>query len=91
MLQVAISLLLLIGAGLFVRSLQHVHGVRLGFDPGALDGTFGTGVQDAVWAFQELQGLDGKDVTGEVTPELWDKMQDPLVVAPRDATTAAIR
>lgn len=65
--------------------------IKLGFDPGALDGTFGTGVQDAVWAFQELQGLDGKDVTGEVTPELWDKMQDPLVVAPRDATTAAIR
>jgi hypothetical protein len=65
--------------------------IKIGFDPGALDGTYGTSVRDAVWAFQELQGLNGKDVTGEVTPELWDKMQDPLTIAPRDATTAAIR
>jgi hypothetical protein len=65
--------------------------IKIGFDPGALDGTYGTSVQDAVWAFQELLGLNGKDVTGEVTPELWDKMQDPLTVKPRDPTTAAIR
>jgi hypothetical protein len=65
--------------------------IKIGFDPGPLDGTFGEQVEQAVWAFQELQGLDGKDVTGEVRPELWDKMQDPLTVKPRDPTTAAIR
>jgi predicted permease len=31
-LQVALSVLLLVGAGLFVRSLQHVRAVRLGYD-----------------------------------------------------------
>ena len=40
--------------------------IKLGFDPGPLDGSFGTVVQEAVWAFQELQGLDGKDVNGQV-------------------------
>ena len=31
--QAALSVILLVGAGLFVRSLQNVRGVRLGFDP----------------------------------------------------------
>ena len=30
--QAALSVVLLVGAGLFVRSLQHVHGMRLGYD-----------------------------------------------------------
>jgi predicted permease len=34
--QGALSVVLLVGAGLFVRSLQHAHGVRLGFDPDRL-------------------------------------------------------
>ncbi|MFI5234920.1 MAG: ABC transporter permease [Gemmatimonadales bacterium] len=32
--QVALTLVLLTGAGLFIRSLRHVRGLRLGFDPG---------------------------------------------------------
>ena len=32
MLQIAVSLALLVGAGLFVRSLQHVHAIRSGVD-----------------------------------------------------------
>ncbi|HTS87662.1 MAG TPA: ADOP family duplicated permease [Gemmatimonadales bacterium] len=31
--QVALTVILLVGAGLFVRSLRHVLGIRLGFDP----------------------------------------------------------
>ena len=65
--------------------------IKLGFDPGAVDGTYGTTVEEAVWAYQELIGLDGKDVTGEVTPALWDRMQDPLEIKPRDEPLAKIR
>jgi len=38
-----------------------------GYDPGAVDGQFGSQVRQAVWAFQALRGLP-KD--GVVTPEL---------------------
>jgi predicted permease len=34
--QAALSVVLLVGAGLFVRSLQHVRGMRLGYDVGPL-------------------------------------------------------
>src|SRR6516164_5476513 len=57
--------------------------VDLAFDPGPVDGQFGPATQTAVWAYQKLVvGLTGKDVTGKVTPELWDQMQNPTTIRP---------
>jgi hypothetical protein len=51
----------------------------LHFDVGAVDGIFGANTEMAVWAYQSLiLSLSGKDVTGKITPELWDRMQEPL-------------
>lgn len=60
----------------------------LGFDPGPVDGQFGTATTMAVWAYQKLLGLTGDAVDGRVTPELWSQMQDPLAVAPKDGRSA---
>jgi len=56
----------------------------LAFDPGPVDGRFGLTTTQAVWAYQKLIGLTGKQVDGKVSPDLWSKMQDPLVIAPMD-------
>jgi L,D-transpeptidase catalytic domain/Putative peptidoglycan binding domain len=51
----------------------------LHFDVGSVDGIFGANTEMAVWVYQSLiLNLSGKDVTGKVTPELWDRMQEPL-------------
>ncbi len=42
--------------------------VELHFDPGPIDGEFGTKTTQAVWAFQHLNGLAAD---GQVGPELW--------------------
>src|SRR5438045_276957 len=57
--------------------------VDLGFDPGPVDGDFGPATQMAVWAYQKLVvGLTGKDVTGKVSPDLWDQLENPLAIRP---------
>src|SRR4051812_13378803 len=61
----------------------------LAFDPGPVDGQFGLTTTQAVWAYQKLMGLTGKQVDGKVTPDLWSKMQDPLVIAPMDQRSTA--
>ncbi len=59
----------------------------LGFDPGPIDGVVGTLTKQAVWAFEKLvMGVPRADATGVVTPALWDRMQDPLMVQPRRPT-----
>jgi len=69
-------------AGDDVKRLQQ-RLVDLAFDPGPVDGQFGPATQTAVWAYQKLVvGLTGKDVTGKVTPELWDQMQNPTTIRP---------
>jgi peptidoglycan hydrolase-like protein with peptidoglycan-binding domain len=69
-------------AGDEVKRLQQ-RLVDLAFDPGPVDGQFGPATQTAVWAYQKLVvGLTGKDVTGKVTPDLWDRMQDPTTIRP---------
>jgi peptidoglycan hydrolase-like protein with peptidoglycan-binding domain len=61
----------------------------LGFAPGPVDGAFGEGTQQAVWAWKKLVGgmtwqdLDYSDSATVVTPETWSEMQDPTTIAPR--------
>jgi len=56
----------------------------LKFDPGVADGAFGVRTQQAVWAFEKLvMGVPRDQVTGKVTPEMWSRMQDPLLILPR--------
>jgi peptidoglycan hydrolase-like protein with peptidoglycan-binding domain len=57
---------------------------QLGFDPGPIDGRFGTATVQAVWAYQKLSGTPRKQADGVVTPELWSRMQDPFPLAPYD-------
>jgi hypothetical protein len=61
---------------------QRLH--DLGFDPGPVDGSFGTGTQQAVWAFEGLFSRTPYDEqTGVVTNEMWQVLQEPLVFQPR--------
>jgi hypothetical protein len=54
------------------------------FNPGPVDGSYGDYTVQAVWAFETLvMGKGYKEVTGKVTPEMWDRMQDDVTVAPR--------
>ena len=51
----------------------------LHFDVDKVDGIFGSNTEMAVWAYQSLiLNLRGKDVTGKISTELWDRMQEPL-------------
>lgn len=57
---------------------------ELGFDPGAADGSFGDLTRAAVWAFEKLvMQVPRSEATGVVTDEMWQRMQDPIVVQPR--------
>ena len=56
----------------------------LGFAPGPIDGQFGSGTKQAVWAYEKLVlHTPRADATGAVTNEMWQGMQDNLVIAPR--------
>jgi len=57
--------------------------VDLKFDPGGVDGQFGPSTQAAVWAFQKAIGVPLDQVDGMVTPDLWNRMQDPFSLPPR--------
>ena len=64
---------------------------ELGFEPGPIDGQFGDLTRSAVWAFEKLVlQTPRSEATGRVTDEMWQRMQDPLVIMPRrpDAATA---
>jgi peptidoglycan hydrolase-like protein with peptidoglycan-binding domain len=50
----------LLATGLSTRELQH-RLAALKYYPGPIDGRFGTDTLEAVWAFQEVQGLPGED------------------------------
>jgi len=59
----------------------------LAFDPGPIDGQYGTLTKQAVWAFEKLvMGTPRAEATGRVTPEMWDRMQDPISIQPRRPT-----
>jgi peptidoglycan hydrolase-like protein with peptidoglycan-binding domain len=56
----------------------------LGFNPGPVDGSYGTLTKQAVWAFEKLvMGVPRAQATGQVTPDMWSQMQDPIQVKPR--------
>jgi peptidoglycan hydrolase-like protein with peptidoglycan-binding domain len=55
----------------------------LGFEPGPIDGAFGDLTRAAVWAFEKLVlGTPRDEATGTVTDEMWQRMQDPIAIAP---------
>ena len=61
----------------------------LGFAPGPVDGQFGGGTQQAVWAYKKLimqvpaAELRTSDTASQVTNEMWQQMQDPITIPPR--------
>jgi Putative peptidoglycan binding domain/L,D-transpeptidase catalytic domain len=58
----------------------------LGFWPGPVDGVYGSETIKSVWAYEKLVlGTPSDSPTGEVTPAMWDAMQDPFVITPRRA------
>ena len=59
----------------------------LKFAPGPIDGQFGKGTQQAVWAFETLvMKVPREQATGHVTDAMWQVMQDNVVLAPRRTT-----
>ena len=57
---------------------------QLGFVTGGADGLYGPLTIQAVWAYEKLVlGTPSSGVTGHVTPEMWDHMQDPIKIQPR--------
>lgn len=57
---------------------------ELGFVPGPADGIFGEQTVKAVWAYEKLVlGTPSSSPTGQVTPQMWDDLQEPFVVQPR--------
>ncbi|MCU1392333.1 MAG: hypothetical protein JWM34_761 [Ilumatobacteraceae bacterium] len=75
-------------SGTAVRQLQE-RLAELHFDPGTIDGVFGTETSHAVWAFKALvlkvpiDELAKDAAPAEVTDELWQTMQQPLALVPR--------
>ena len=71
-------------AGDDVRRLQE-RLTELGFQPGPADGQFGSGTQQAVWAFKKLVGnvaweeFAERDDQTVVTNDVWQQMFDPSV------------
>lgn len=61
----------------------------LAFSPGPIDGVFGSGTQQAVWAFEKyVMRVPRAEATGRVTNEMWQLMQDPITIQPRRVTGA---
>ncbi len=71
-------------AGDDVRRVQE-RLAELGFQPGPADGQFGSGTQQAVWAFKKLIGnvawedFATRDDQTVVTDDVWQQMADPTV------------
>ena len=57
---------------------------ELGFEPGPIDGQFGSGTKQALWAFEKLV-LDApyNNPTGVLTNDMWQMMQDDIAIQPR--------
>jgi peptidoglycan hydrolase-like protein with peptidoglycan-binding domain len=73
--------------GADVKALQQ-RLAQLKYYPGAADGTFGANTLEAVWAFQEVQGLG---VDGVVGPKTGHALVNPRTYAARDPRQASWR
>ena len=61
----------------------------LGFAPGPIDGVFGSGTQQAVWAYEKLVLKTPREqAKGRVTDAMWQVMQDRITIPPRRPTGA---
>jgi peptidoglycan hydrolase-like protein with peptidoglycan-binding domain len=59
----------------------------LGFAPGPIDGVFGSGTQQAVWAYEKLiLKTPRANAKGRVSNEMWQVMQDRITIPPRRPT-----
>ena len=75
-------------AGDDVKSVQQ-RLTDLGFAPGPIDGQFGTGTKQAVWAYEKLVLKTPRaQAKGKVTDEMWQVMQDRITIPPRRPTGA---
>lgn len=73
-------------AGDSVKALQQ-RLTDLGFDPGPVDGLFGSATQQAVWAYEKLVLKTPRTAaTGRVTDAMWQVMQDRITIPPRRST-----
>ena len=75
-----------IGKGMYGTDVKAVQQrlKDLGFEPGPIDGQFGDLSRAAVWAYEKLVlGTPSDQATGKVTDEMWQRMQDPITIAPR--------
>ncbi len=60
----------------------------LGFRPGPIDGYYGDETRRAVWAYEKLVlGAPSDAPSGEITPDVWNSMQDPIAIRPRRVET----
>src|SRR6266404_3954745 len=65
--------------GSAVRKLQR-RLAALKYYPGAIDGSFSTNTLEAVWAFQEVQGLPGEDFVGAAMQRALNNPRAPRVL-----------
>ncbi|MGB8861329.1 MAG: L,D-transpeptidase family protein [Ilumatobacteraceae bacterium] len=62
----------------------------LGFQPGPIDGQFGTGTEQALWAFEGLVfQLTNTQQTGVLTNDMWQTMQDDIAIQPKRQNSTA--
>jgi len=65
--------------GLSTRELQREL-AALGYYPGPIDGQFGADLLEAVWAFQEVQGLPGEDYVSSAMEQALNDPRAPQVL-----------
>jgi len=58
----------------------------LAYYPGPVDGQFGTDTLEAVWAFQEVQGLPAQDVVDAAMQRALANPRPPAVLVPGDGS-----
>ena len=55
----------------------------LKYYPGSIDGNFGLNTEEAVWAFQEVQGLPGEDYVSSAMQKALANPRAPKVLVPK--------